>query len=194
MRAVIVSHLYADPANRAKLRCLAGLGVSLAVAVPDRWAANDRRIHGTTWTDDTGVRVIPVSVRGRMREPNRLQWNTKTLRRLLTDFRPDLLHIEEEPWTQPASVALRLARRLGIRSVLSTAESLPQRHGMGQRFRRERSLRLAQGIMGAAVSALRFQQMESDQCVRRPPSQNDQHADVRTSAVFPGQSPGPIVR
>ena len=31
MRAVIVSHLYADPANRDKLRCLAGLGVSYAV-------------------------------------------------------------------------------------------------------------------------------------------------------------------
>jgi glycosyltransferase involved in cell wall biosynthesis len=154
MRAVIVSHLYADPANRAKLRCLAGLGVSLAVAVPDRWAANDRRVHGTTWTDDTGVRVIPVAVRGRMREPSRLYWNTKTLRRLLTDFRPDLLHIEEEPWTQPASVSLRLARRLGIRSVLSTAESLPRGYTLRQRFRRERSLRLAQGIIGANRLAL----------------------------------------
>ena len=29
MRAVIVSHLYADPTNRAKLRALAGLGVTL---------------------------------------------------------------------------------------------------------------------------------------------------------------------
>jgi glycosyltransferase involved in cell wall biosynthesis len=38
--------------------------------------------------------------------------------------------------------------------VLSTAESLPQRHGLGLRFRRERSLRLAQGIMGANRLAL----------------------------------------
>ena len=44
VRAVIVSHLYADPANRAKLRSLAGLGVSLAVAVPDRWAAQRRHV------------------------------------------------------------------------------------------------------------------------------------------------------
>jgi len=36
VRAVIVSHLYADPANRAKLRSLAGLGVTLAAAVPDQ--------------------------------------------------------------------------------------------------------------------------------------------------------------
>jgi glycosyltransferase involved in cell wall biosynthesis len=154
VRAVIVSHLYADPANRAKLRSLAGLGVSLAVAVPDRWAANDGRSHGTTWGDDTGVRVVPVSVHGRMAEPSRLHWNAKTLRRLLTDFRPDLLHIEEEPWTQPASVAVRLARRLGIRAVLSTAESLPRGYGLRQRFRRERSLRLAHGIIGANRLAL----------------------------------------
>jgi glycosyltransferase involved in cell wall biosynthesis len=154
MRAVIVSHLYADPANRAKLRSLAGLGVSLAVAVPDRWAANDGRSHGTTWGDDTGVRVVPVSVHGRTAAPGQLHWNAKTLRRLLTDFRPDLLHIEEEPWTQPAAISLRLARGLGIRAVLSTAESLPQLHSLRQRFRRERSLRLAHGIIGANRLAL----------------------------------------
>jgi glycosyltransferase involved in cell wall biosynthesis len=149
VRAVIVSHLYADPTNRAKLRSLAGLGVSLAVAVPDRWATIDGRSLGTTWGDDTGVRVVPVPVHGRMAEPSRLHWNARILRRLLTDFRPDLLHIEEEPWTQPASVSVRLARRLGIRAVLSTAESLPRGYTLGQRFRRERSLRLAQGIIGA---------------------------------------------
>ena len=154
MRAVIVSHLYADPANRAKLRSLAGLGVSLAVAVPDRWAANDGRSHGTTWGDDAGVRVVPVSVRGKVGDPSRLHWNAKTLRRLLTDYRPDLLHIEEEPWSQPAAVSLRLARRLGIPSVVSTAESLPGGHTLRQRFRRERNLRLARGIIGANRLAL----------------------------------------
>jgi glycosyltransferase involved in cell wall biosynthesis len=154
IRAVIVSHLYADPANRAKLRELAGLGVSLAVAVPDKWAASDGKSQSTSWGDDGGVRVVPVPVIGRVAEPSRLHWNAKTLRRLLTDFRPDLLHIEEEPWTQPASLALGLARRLGIRSVLSTAESLPGRYSIAQRFRRERSLRQATGVIGANRLAL----------------------------------------
>jgi glycosyltransferase involved in cell wall biosynthesis len=154
VRAVIVSHLYADPANRAKLRSLAGLGVSLAAAVPARWATNDSRSHGTTWGDDSGVRVVPVPVHGRLTEPARLHWNSKTLRRLLTDFRPDVLHIEEEPWTQPAALLLRLARRLGIRTVLSTAESLPRSLSLRQRFRRERSLRLANGVVAANRLAL----------------------------------------
>jgi glycosyltransferase involved in cell wall biosynthesis len=154
VRAVIVSHLYADPANRAKLRSLAGLGVSLAVAVPDRWAANDGRAHRTTWGDDAGVRVVPVPVHGRMTDPSRLHWHAKTLRRVVADFRPDLLHIEEEPWTQPASASLRLARRFGIRAVLSTAESLPRGYSLRQRFRRERGLRQAHGIIGANRLAL----------------------------------------
>jgi glycosyltransferase involved in cell wall biosynthesis len=154
MRAVIVSHLYADPANRAKLRSLAGMGVSLAVAVPDRWAASDGRSHGTEWGDDSGVRVVPIPVNGRVAEPGRLHWSAKPLRRLLTDFRPDVLHIEEEPWTQPAALSLRLARRLRIRTVLSTAESLPRSLSFRQRFRRELSLRNASGIIGANRLAL----------------------------------------
>jgi glycosyltransferase involved in cell wall biosynthesis len=154
VRAVIVSHLYADPANRAKLHSLAGLGASLAVAVPDRWVSNDGRWHRTTWDDDSGVRVVPVPVWGRVDEPGKLRWNRKTLRTLLNDYRPELLHIEEEPWTQPAALTLRLARRLGIRSVISTAESLPGGYTLRQRFRRDRNLSLAQGIIGANRQAL----------------------------------------
>src|SRR4051794_24701475 len=154
MRAVIVSHLYADPANRAKLRALAGLGVSLAVAVPDRWSSSDGVSHRTEWGDDTGVQVVPIPIRGPTGQPERLNWKGKTLRRLLTDFLPDVIHIEEEPWTQPAALGLRLARRLGIRSVLSTAESLPRGYSIAQRFRRDRNLRAATGVIGTNKLAL----------------------------------------
>jgi glycosyltransferase involved in cell wall biosynthesis len=154
VRAVIVSHLYADPANRAKLRSLAGLGVTLAVAVPDRWAAGAGRSQSTSWGDDGGVRVVPVPVLGRVTHPAELHWNAAALQRLLSDFRPDLLHVEEEPWTHPAALTLRLARRLGIRSVLSTAESLPRSFNLRQRFRRERCLRHATGVIAANRLAL----------------------------------------
>jgi glycosyltransferase involved in cell wall biosynthesis len=98
--------------------------------------------------------VVPIPIRGPVGHPERLLWNAQTLHRLLTDFRPDLLHIEEEPWSQAAAVALRLARRLGIRSVLSTAESLPRSFSLTQRFRRERSLRAATGVIGTNRLAL----------------------------------------
>jgi glycosyltransferase involved in cell wall biosynthesis len=154
VRAIIVSHLYADPANRAKLRSLAGLGVALAVAVPDRWCSSDGVSYGTQSGDDGGFRVVPIPVRGPVGQPERLLWNASTLRRLVTDFRPDLLHIEEEPWTQAATLAIRLARRQVIRSVLSTAESLPRSYSIAQRFRRERNLRAATGVIGTNRLAL----------------------------------------
>lgn len=154
MRAVIVSHLYANPVNRTKLRELAGLGVSLAVAVPDRWASSDGLSRNTDRDDDAGVRIVPIPVRGRIAEPGTLRWSAQALRRLLTDFRPDLLHIEEEPWSQPAGLGVRLARRLGVRSVLSTAESLPRSLSIRQRLRRERTLRNTAGVIATNHLAL----------------------------------------
>ena len=48
-----------------------------------------------------------------------------TVRGLLTDFRPEIVQIEEEPWSNGAAAIARAARRLGIPYVLLTRESLP---------------------------------------------------------------------
>ena len=133
---------------------LTGLGVTLAVAVPDRWAGGDGTTRTTDSGDDSGVQIIPIPVRGPLAEPDRLRWNAKALRRLLADFHPELLHIEEEPWTQPAALGIRLARRLGIKSALSTGESLPRTFTIAQSLRRERTLRLATGLIGSNRLAL----------------------------------------
>jgi len=154
VRAVIVSHLYANPANRAKLRELAGLGVSVTAAVPDRWLSSAGTPQTTGADDGAGVRVVPIPVKGSLTEPDQLLWHAKALRNLVTNFQPDLLHIEEEPWSQPAALGIRLARRLGVPGVLSMAESLPRSYTIGQRFRRERSLRRAAGLIGANNLAL----------------------------------------
>jgi glycosyltransferase involved in cell wall biosynthesis len=154
VRAIILSHTYADPANRAKLRALAGLGVSLTAAVPDRWSSGDGVSRATEGGEDGGVRIVPIRVRGSVARPERLLWSGKGLRQLFTAFGPELLQIEEEPWTQPASFGLRLARHLGIRSVLSTSESVSGNHSISQRFRRDRNLRAATGVIGTNRLAL----------------------------------------
>ncbi|MEA2722703.1 MAG: hypothetical protein QOH59_474 [Gemmatimonadales bacterium] len=154
VRAVVVSHLYADPANRAKLRALAGLGVTVAAVVPERWTTSEGAWQSTATDDDAGVQILPIPVRGRATDPTRLQWNGAAVRKLIGDYQPNLIHVEEEPWSQPAALGLRTARRLGIPSVLSTAESLPRGYTLGQRFRRERSLRLATGVIGSNNLAL----------------------------------------
>ena len=154
MRAAVVSHLYADPANRTKLRALAALGVEVTAVVPERWISKDGVAQTATASNENGVRVIPIPVRGLPAQPGLLLWNPKVLRKQLTDLKPDLLHIEEEPWTQPAAIGVRTARRLGVPGVIAIADSLPGGRTIGQRLRRERTLRQAAGVVGANSLAL----------------------------------------
>ncbi|HEX7336611.1 MAG TPA: glycosyltransferase [Gemmatimonadales bacterium] len=154
MRAVIVSHRYVDPAVRGKLQALTRMGATLAVGVPDRWLSADGTQQTTTRGQDGGLTIVPIAVRGAVTTPGQLSWNAKAVRALLSDFRPDVVHVEEEPWTQPATLTLRMARKLGIPSTITTAESVSLSHTIGERLRRERSLRLATGVIGTTRLAM----------------------------------------
>jgi glycosyltransferase involved in cell wall biosynthesis len=154
MRAVIVSHAYADPLVRGKLRALASQGVTLAAAVPDRWTppglqAEQKTVYG----EDGGVRTVPIPVK-RSAPGGDPAWSTGALRRLYTDFKPDLVQIEEEPWTKAAGAATRAARKLRIPYVVLVRQTLAAGIGMTGGFRRGRVLRGARGVLGVSQSAL----------------------------------------
>ncbi len=148
MRAIVVSRVYADPATRGKLKALAGLGVAVAAAVPDRWSplglgAEQQTIYG----DDAGVRTVPISLKGSTAPDADPAWSRSALRRLIADFKPELIQIEEEPWTRAAATAAALARRLRVPYTLVTRESLPAHHGALGRLRRSRVLGHAKGVL-----------------------------------------------
>ena len=156
MRAVIVSRVYADPATRGKLKALAGLGVALAAAVPDRWTPLGLQIEQkTSYGDDGGVRTVPIAV-GSGAPGGDPGWSGTAFRRLFTDFRPDLVQIEEEPWSRAAAAAARAARRLRLPYVLLVRESLPARHGLSAGFRRGRVLKSASGVLGVNEASVRL--------------------------------------
>ncbi len=157
MRAVIVSRVYADPAARGKLKALAGLGVALAAAVPDRWLPPGLQSQQqTTWGDDGGVRTVPVPIRGRVTADGDPDWSGAALRRLLADFRPDVVQIEEEPWTRAAAAGAGAARRLRLPYVVLTRDSIPLKRGIGAGLRRSRVLGSAAGLIGVNELALRL--------------------------------------
>jgi glycosyltransferase involved in cell wall biosynthesis len=148
VRALIISRVYADPAARGKLRALAGLGATIAAAVPDRWVpAGLVQQQQTTWGDEGGVRTVPVPIRGSALPTANPFWHGGTVRGLLTDFRPELLQIEEEPWTNGAAALARVARRLKIPYVLLTRESLPVTRSTLATLRRNRALAGAAGLI-----------------------------------------------
>ena len=147
MRAVIVSHTYIDPATRGKLRALAGLGCTLTVGVPARWSPSPRGpLLEASWSNDAGVRVVPIPVRGERGEG--VQWKVSDLHRMLSDFRPDVLHIEADPWTPAASAASSRAHRLGIPVILFAWESVVRPESLTERWRRRRTLARVRGLVG----------------------------------------------
>ncbi|HEU4829194.1 MAG TPA: glycosyltransferase family 4 protein [Gemmatimonadales bacterium] len=145
MRAVVVSHAYLEPARRGRLRALVGLGCQITAAVPDRWQVMPGILHRAQWEDDGGVQVVPVAVGGEIEDPAEVRWSRRALRRLLKEFRPDVIQIEEEPWTRAAARAAADARKLRIPFVAHTrhAPVLP----LGARLRRRSVLAASRGIL-----------------------------------------------
>jgi glycosyltransferase involved in cell wall biosynthesis len=147
MRAVIVSHTYIDPAARGKLRALASLGCTLSVAVPARWSPAARGpLLESAWSTDGGVRIVPIAVSGDRGED--VRWRARELHRLLSDFRPQLVQIEAEPWTPVAATTSARADRLHIPSTIFAWESLPRAYSFGQSWRRSRTLGRVRGLIG----------------------------------------------
>ncbi len=142
MRAVILSHVYLDPERRGKLRALAGAGATIAVAVP-----------GGIATEDHGVRFVPIPAGGDLRDPALTSWDARAIHTLLADFRPDIVQIEEEPWSVAASRAATQAARLKIPAVVWSRERL-RPSGLFQRRRESRALRAARGGIGANAVAV----------------------------------------
>jgi glycosyltransferase involved in cell wall biosynthesis len=143
VRVVVVSRTYADPDQRGKLRALAGLGCTLAAAVPAAWRAHPQgRLQSAAFGDDGGVRIYPVPV-------DRERWDRRTLVRIFSEFRPDLLQLEEDPWSPVAAMAAAGAGRYGFRLVVFSAQSIPRPLPILGRIRRARTLRAASAVIGA---------------------------------------------
>jgi glycosyltransferase involved in cell wall biosynthesis len=123
--------------------------VVVAAGVPDRWAPPGLQLQQkTAWGEDGGVRAVPVPVRGSVGPGSDPEWNASALRRFLSEFRPDILQIEEEPWSAAAATAVRIARKLRIPYVVLVRESIPVSHGLRGGYRRSRVLGGAAGLLG----------------------------------------------
>ena len=157
VRAIVMSRVYADPATRGKLKALAGLGVSVTAVVPDRWTPVGLGAEQqTAWGEEGALRTVPIPVRGGTAPGGDPTWHRPTLRGLLTELRPEIIQIEEEPWTRVAGTAAALARRLRVPYVVLTRESLRGAHGALGRLRRSRVLGHARGLIGVNELAVKL--------------------------------------
>lgn len=108
-----------------KLEEMAALpGVDLTVLVPPSWRENGREtVLERAHTQGYRLEVLPMAFNGRFH----LHFYP-TLGRYLKQLRPDICHIDEEPYNLATYLALRQARAVGARTCFFTWQNLPRRY------------------------------------------------------------------
>ena len=124
MRVVMVSKALVVGAYQRKAEELAALGLELTVLIPPLWGDSRgrqqaERVHTTGYS----LRTIPIRCNGNFH----LHYYP-TLPAALAELRPDLLHMDEEPYNLATWHGLRAAHRLGIAGVFFTWQNLYRRY------------------------------------------------------------------
>jgi glycosyltransferase involved in cell wall biosynthesis len=125
MRVLMVSKACLVGAYQTKLTAIGGAAdVELTVVVPPRWEdpagpLELERAH----LEGYDLRVSPIRFNGHFH----LHYYPE-LPRLLRQLRPDILHMDEEPYNLATWRAIRAARRLDIRSLFFSWQNLNNRY------------------------------------------------------------------
>jgi glycosyltransferase involved in cell wall biosynthesis len=125
MRVLLLSKAFVLGAYHSKLEALAACpGLDLIAAVPPAWR-DERGLIRLERVEPRGYRLViePLRFNGSFH----LHYYPR-LSRLLAETRPDLLHIDEEPYNFATWHAQRAARRLGIPTLFFTWQNLFRRY------------------------------------------------------------------
>jgi len=151
-RVLIASHVYVEPTARGKLRALAGRGLELTVAVPQRWRDPILdRTRETSWERTQALEIFPIPV-SHSGEPGQARFGTRALAALVRDKRPELVQIEAEPESAMARQLVRVAARLHVPTVIVTEANVDGATWV-ERWRRRRVLRRLAGALAASDGA-----------------------------------------
>jgi glycosyltransferase involved in cell wall biosynthesis len=116
MRVALISKTFVADTAQRQLEWLARQpGIELALVTPRLWRADDGRMlpFMPRYTMGYDVRKVPVRFPGHYH-----RYLFRHLGVTLHALRPDLVHIDEEPYNPAAFQVQRLARRMGIPAVL----------------------------------------------------------------------------
>lgn len=124
MRVVMLSKACIVGAYQRKLEEIAALGVELTVLVPPSWRESGREtVLERAHTSGYALEVLPIALNGHFH----LHFYPG-LGRALRRLRPDICHIDEEPYNLATFLALRQARAAGARTLFFTWQNLPRRY------------------------------------------------------------------
>jgi glycosyltransferase involved in cell wall biosynthesis len=121
MRVIMISKALVIGAYHSKLKHLAAQPqLELTAIVPPSWRDERGELHlERTASDGYNLIETPLRLNGSFH----LHYYPQ-LDRLLQQLKPDLVHIDEEPYNLATFLALRSARRLGARTVFFSWQNL----------------------------------------------------------------------
>ena len=140
MKVSIISHTYADKKNQEKILALSRYpDLSIQVIVPSYFLVRDTG-HVLKPDDASGGNYAVSIVRprlvlgGGMRFPIRFSAGTTfiydpwPLYKALKDFRPDIIHLEQEPWSLSALEVTLINKAIKAKLITSTLENVDRRY------------------------------------------------------------------
>jgi len=149
MRVLLASKALVVGAHHDKLRALgANPDIELLAVAPDRWIEQGRA-QVAERPAPRGYEIVyaPLALNGRYH----LFW-FRGLRRIIRRFRPDVLHIDEEPYNVATAVACRDAVRYDIRPVFFAWQNLHRRYPPPFRWFERYVLAQADAIVGSQAA------------------------------------------
>lgn len=156
MRVLMISKACLVGTYQTKLEAIVQhSGVTLGVIVPPSWRDPAGEIffeHGHT--EGYELWVDPIRFNGQFHF-----YYYPTLKRRLAEFQPDILHIDEEPYNFATWLALRAAKKQGVKTVFFTWQNLHRTYPPPFRWMERQVLQEADyGIMGNQAAVDVFQQ------------------------------------
>ena len=149
MRVLLASKALVVGGHHDKLRALgAKPDLDLLAVAPDRWIEQGRaQIAERPAPRGYEIVYTPLALNGRYH----LFW-FRRLRQMMRAFRPDVLHIDEEPYNLATAVACRDAERYGVRPVFFAWQNLHRRYPPPFRWIERYVLERADAIVGSEAA------------------------------------------
>jgi glycosyltransferase involved in cell wall biosynthesis len=124
MRVVMLSKAFVRGAYQRKAEEIARLGVELTVLVPPRWteAGHATRLE-RAFTQGYRLVELPIALDGHFHVHF-----YPTLGRWIERLRPQVFHVDEEPYNLATFLAYQAGRRVGARHVFFTWQNLSRRY------------------------------------------------------------------
>lgn len=158
MRILIISHAYVERANHKKLEVLSSFpSVELGVVYPKSWQTwhGEAKQAGEAATA-AGYQEFPLGTHFGS-DGGKYVYSAAGLIGTLRSFKPDVVYLEEEPFSHVAFQVSLYCRILGIRSVFFTWENLDLKLGCARDiFEKFTFAASARAVVGNSEAAARL--------------------------------------